>query len=119
MISGKIDLKWNGKLARNQVERAIEQGMNVNLARCVQVVKTKTPVRTGILQGSMRMEPARKVEKNIIAGHFGSWDVNYAIFVEKGTVRMSGRHMMSETADEVFPQLGDDIKDAMDRRIGF
>ena len=117
MITGTIDLDWKGKLALTQVKRAIVHGMNVNLAKCVQTVKPRTPVQTGILQGSMRMEPAREIEKNIVSGYFGSWDVNYAIFVEKGTIRMSGRHMMQSTADEVFPELGKNIRDSLKQRI--
>ena len=118
MITGTIDMSpWKGALVREQVERAIEKGMNINLARAVQVVKPRTPVLTGILQGSMRMEPAKKIQPGVIAGYFGSWDVNYAIFVEKGTVRMSGRHMLTRTAAEVFPKLSTDIKGALGRRI--
>ena len=116
MITGKINMNWKGKLAERQVVRAVEQGMNANLARCVQVVKPKTPVRTGILQGSMRMEPAKVIRRGVVAGFFGSWDVNYTIFVEKGTVRMSGRHMLEETASEVFPKLGEDIRAAVKTR---
>ena len=117
MIVGDVKVDWKGKLTRKQVVRAVEQGMNVNLARAVNVAKPLTPVRTGILQGSIRMEPAKEVSPNVVAGYFGSWDVNYALYVEKGTIYMRGHHMLTRAADEVFPELGKDIKDALKRRV--
>ena len=117
MLTGKVKIDWKGKLTRKQVIRAVEQGMNMNLAKSVQVAKPLTPVRTGILQGSIRMEPAKEIKTNIVVGYFGSFDVNYALYVEKGTVYMSGRHMLQRAADEVFPKLRDDIRKALNRRV--
>lgn len=117
MLTGKVKIDWRGKLTRKQVVRAVEQGMNMNLARCVQVAKSFTPVRTGILQGSIRMEPAKELHPGVVVGYFGSWDVNYALYVEKGTIYMSGRHMLQRGADQVFPKLGDDVKNAFKRRV--
>ena len=117
MLTGKIKLDWRGKLTRKQVVRSVEQGMNMNLAKAVQQAKSFTPVRTGILQGSIRMEPAKEVSPNLIVGYFGSWDVNYAIFVEKGTVYMAGHHMLQRAADICFPKLKDDIRKAFERRV--
>ena len=117
MLTGKVKLDWKGKLTRKQVVRSVKQGMNTTLAKAVQTAKPFTPVRTGILQGSIRMEPAKEVSHNLIVGYFGSWDVNYALYVEKGTVYMSGYHMLSKAADICFPKLKDDIKKAFGRRV--
>ena len=117
MITGTIDLDWKGKLAKRQIMTAVRKGMNHNLAECVRVTKGYTPVRTGILQGSMRMEPAKEVRKGVLAGFFGSWDVNYAIYVEKGTIYMSGYYMMERAASEIFQKLGEHIREALGRKV--
>ena len=119
MLTGKVKIDWKGNLTRKQFVRSVIQGMNMNLAKAVQIAKPLTPVRTGILQGSIRMEPAKEVAPNIIVGYFGSFDVNYALYVEKGTVYMSGRYMLQQAADQAFPKLKNDIKNAFKKRASF
>ena len=103
-------VNWRGNALRRDTSRHVRAGMNKNLSRCVRVVKPRTPVVTGVLQGSMRMEPARDIGSGTFVGFFGSWDVDYAVHVELGTMKQTPRLMMTQTADEEFPKLPDDIR---------
>ena len=110
MISGTIVVDWRGETVKRGLGVAIRKGMNKNLARAVRRVKPRTPVLTGLLQGSMRMEPVREMGPGAYVGYFGSFDVEYAIHVELGTVLQQPRLMITETADETFPELPNDIR---------
>ena len=91
------------------IQRAQIDGLDETLAKCVREAKPITPVITGILQGSIKFEPAQKKGLKI-TGFWGSFDVNYALWVEIGSHGRAGVFMLTSTADDVYPELAGNIK---------
>jgi hypothetical protein len=105
-----MTLKWYGKDVLTALEAAAVDGIDETTAAIVPLAKAVVPVRTAILQGSLRMEPARKVMPRRVVGRVGSFDVNYAVFVELGTTRMRARPYLRPAGDAEFPKLAERIK---------
>ncbi len=82
---GVIDtFVWNGDAVGEKMRAAIRFGMDSVMADCVVTAKGLVHVRTSVLQGSIQMRPAVDEGSRII-GIWGSYSVNYAIFIEEGT----------------------------------
>lgn len=92
-----------------RIERAVIGGIDAVTAKAAKAAKPLTPVRSGRLRDSMRNEPARTRGDQVV-GSFGSYDVPYAIYVEKGTRRMAGRFMLQRAADATFPDVVKEIR---------
>jgi hypothetical protein len=65
---------------------------------------------TGALEGSIRMEPARRVSATRYRGKFGSFDIAYAIYQELGTRFIAAGHFLRNAADAEFPKLGQRLR---------
>ena len=79
-----MSLKWNGEEIKRKMIEAAKCGVDATTAACVRKAKGKVQVKTSTLQGSIQMRPA-KVQGDDVVGLWGSFNVNYAIYVEKGT----------------------------------
>lgn len=62
--------------------------------------------RTGAAEGSIRMEPAVQVSPTRYRGRFGSFDVDYFIWLEIGANGHPGDFTLRRAADAIFPTLG-------------
>lgn len=60
---------------------------------------------TGLAEGSIRMEPAVDEGERVV-GYFGSYDVNYFIWLEIGANGHPGDYTLRRAADAEFPSLG-------------
>ena len=107
-------LDWKGDEVKKRWLEAARQGIEETMAACVVDAKRETPVRTGTLQGSVRFEPA-KVRGNEAKGTWGSFDVNYAVYVEVGTRGRPGVNMLRDSADENYPKLAGNIRSRFGR----
>lgn len=87
---------------------------------------------TGTAEGSIRMERAKKISPERFRGLFGSFDVNYFIFLELGHFAASergfqftggrpesafarmvhGDHTLRRAADAEFPKIGRRLRGA-------
>ena len=102
-------LKWNDKPVIEKVLLATRKGMDSVMSKCVREAKATVPVVTTTLQGSIRMEPAKQVENELV-GVWGSYNVDYAIFVELGTSKMSAQSYLRPAADRFYPTLPGEIR---------
>ena len=100
----KAKVRWRGRILSKQSQEAARDGIDETMAAAVPLAKSRTPVVTGTLQGSIRFEPA-KIDKNRVYGEWGSFDVNYAMVVEVGRGGRPGRNMLRGAADEEHPKL--------------
>lgn len=111
---GKSSVKWklvdwNGEQVKRKAVTASRKGIDETMSKCVIVAKGRVRVKTATLQGSLRMEPAVVLGQRI-KGTWGSFDVNYALWQEIGTSRMSGQPYLRPAADAEYPQLKARIK---------
>jgi hypothetical protein len=109
---GYKEFVWKGNARRADIEDAIRKGIDMTTSAAVVPAKRETPVRTGIAQGSVRSEPARKEGARWV-GRFGSWNVAYFIWLEIGARGRPGRHMLRRAADAEFPKVFENIKRAL------
>lgn len=77
-------VNWRGPEVEAKVRYATRWGMDSVMADCVTTSKSMVPVKTAILQGSIRMRPAVDLGDRI-EGYWGSFAVKYARWVEEGT----------------------------------
>lgn len=111
-----MSLDWKGNEAIKNMESAIKQGMNQTLSESSVHAKENHPWqnRTGTLEGSIRpVAPAQK-RGNEFVGLWGSTDVEYALALELGTVKMPAYPYLRPAADAVYPKLKENIKRAFD-----
>tara|TARA_Y100000310_G_scaffold47500_3_gene44073 strand:- start:710 stop:1048 length:339 start_codon:yes stop_codon:yes gene_type:complete len=104
-----MSLEWNGDRIKRLATQAAKWGIDATTAACVREAKNRVPVVTATLQGSIEMRPAQQ-RGNDVVGIWGSFNVNYAIFVEMGTSRMSGTPYLRPSADSQYPRLEGRIK---------
>lgn len=79
------DVDWNGPQVQAIVRQASMDGINITMGACVAEAQPNTPYVTGNLRRSIKIQELAKQEGGVIAGYWGSADVNYALAVEEGT----------------------------------
>ena len=102
-------LTWKGKEWSNRVAQASRASIDVVMVLCVPAAKRETPVVTGTAQGSIQMRPARILGRRIV-GIWGSFDVNYYIWLEIGARGRPGGFMLRRAADRFYPTLASVIR---------
>lgn len=108
----KKGLDWKGDEVRERVVKACLVGINRVLARCAILAKTLVRVRTAVLQGSIRTEPAVNLGGRA-RGVWGSFDVNYALWQEIGTAVMRAQPYLRPAADAEYRGLAGEIRKAL------
>ena len=79
--TNRID--WKGAKVTKQLARAARRGLDETMAACVKAAIPNTPWITHTLQRSIKFEPA-KVSGSEVEADWGSFDANYAIYIEEG-----------------------------------
>lgn len=102
-------LMWKGAQLEAKVAAASKAAVDETMAQAIQVAKPATPVDTGTAQGSIRMQPA-VIEGSLTRGRWGSFDVNYFIFLEIGTYKMPAFRPLRIGADAEYWKLAERIK---------
>lgn len=106
-------LIWYGDSILSKMRAAQKIGIEQTMAGCVTVAKVKVRFRTGVLQGSLRFAAA-KIISNGVSGTWGSFDVNYALWQEIGTRKMSAQPYLRPAADQEYPMLASRIRAAFE-----
>ena len=78
-------LTWKGEIVLDKTMRAAGRAVNSVLADCVTTAKADAPVKTSAYQGSIQMRQAFFGSGGEIIGQFGSFAINYAMAIERGT----------------------------------
>lgn len=95
-------------LTTAQLDRAALQAVDDTTAAAAIYAKQNHPGWknvTGLAEGSIRMEPAT-IQGDHVVGYFGSFDVNYFIWLEIGANGHAGDFTLRRAADAEFPSLG-------------
>lgn len=92
-----------------KLEQVILNAIDRTTAAAVAPAKDETPVRTGTARGSIRYTPAVRTG-NTFVGEFGSYNVDYFIWLEIGARGREGRHMLRRAADQTFPQFNNNLQ---------
>ena len=106
--------EWNGpKISQRAIEAAIE-GVDQTTSACVNQAKSDHgwQNRTGTAEGSIQMRPAGQTGRSQVTGRWGSFDVDYFIYLEIGTAFMEGDDTLRRAADHEYPNLADRIRAA-------
>lgn len=105
-----VTLKWRGPEVQASVLEAARKGIDETMGAASVEAQTNTPVLTGALRRSIRPQQPARVQGTRVEGVWGSHDVEYAIFVEVGTNNRPGRRMLTNAADQEYPNLAGRIK---------
>ena len=104
MASKKFN--WNGGKIQKKFLDASRRGVDLTMARCVVAAKQHPPlpVVTGTAQGSIQFRPSRIVRKGVV-GVWGSFQVDYFIWLEIGARGRPGGFYLRRAADQFYPSL--------------
>ena len=108
MASG-FRVNWRGGRIPRRVAVASRRGIDATMAACVPLAKRETPVITGTAQGSIQTRPA-VIQRTRVVGRWGSFDVNYFIWLEIGARGRTGHFMLRRAADREYPGLARRIR---------
>ena len=75
-------VEWNGDAILEATAKAAILGMDETLALCTAGAIGKVHIVSSDLQGSIHFEPSKRVSKFLVAGQWGSYDINYALIEE-------------------------------------
>lgn len=107
-----VKIDWKGPQVEERVQRAIPLAMDDTTAAAAIFAKGNHPGwknRTGTAEGSIRAEPARR-EGGGWHAEFGSYGVDYFIWLEIGARGRSGDNTLRRAADAEFPRLPDRLR---------
>ena len=108
----KVDHTWFGDEIRAELERATKEGLEKVGEDFVREAEPLTPVDKGELRRSTRADKVKK-ERDSLSIEMGSFDVDHALFIERGTASVEGQMMYQKSADKTWPKLDDKIKDSI------
>ncbi len=116
-LSGTLVIEsWFGPQIIEEMNGKTIKMMNRLGKSVVSRAKQMTPVDTGRLKDSMKVFSIRREGEEIVM-EWGS-DVEYALFVEFGTVRMRGFYMMTRAWEELIARLDSHLGDEIRSGIG-
>jgi len=114
MFKGELNNQFDKNKILGKSVEAIKMGMNKVMADCVSHSKKIVPYDTGTLHNSIQIQDFASQTGKSIIGRWGSRSVNYAIFVEFGTINMSAQPYLRPSADRFYRQLDNRIKEFAD-----
>lgn len=108
-------VEWKGREVVENVSRAAVKGIDKTLADCTREAKRNHEFtnRTTILEGSIRAEAAHQEGRRIV-GRWGSFNVEYALYVEVGTATSAPYPYLRPAADLNYPNLAKNIAQFME-----
>lgn len=108
-----FQLLWRGQAIEDKMVEAAKRGVDATTAACVTHAKSNHPWKnvSGTLEGSIQMRAA-EAQGPIVRGEWGSFTVNYAIWLEIGTSRMPPYPYLRPAADAEYPGLARRIREA-------
>lgn len=106
------NFRWNGPEVQARVHGAVVRAVNETMGDCVTSAKELVHVDTSALQGSIRFEPAHSQGDKVV-GHWGSFDIKYALWQEVLPEGRGGKAYLRPSADEHYPELKKKIAEAM------
>ena len=108
-----MSLFWNGDAVIKEMTQAECGAIDETTSLCVRRAKANLweghGVVTAALQGSIRMEPAKKIRLHVV-GTWGSFTIEYAMAVEVGWGSFPGYNYLRQAADIEYPQLAGRIR---------
>ena len=102
--------EWFGDEIAAEIERATAEALEDVGDDFVRTADPLTPVNTGELKRSTKADKVQKETDGTMSIEMGSFDVEHALFVERGTSRTPGEMMYQKAADQTWPKLDDKIK---------
>ena len=105
-------LDWKAAAILKRERNASRLGIDDTLVKCVSEAKRNWNVRqvvTGTAQGSIMFQPA-EIHGERVTGRWGSFDVDYFIWLEIGARGVPGDFMLRRAADQEYPKLPERIK---------
>ena len=108
-MSTSYKITWKGEIVKANVRAAAAMGINETMGDCIIMAKQLVRVKTATLQGSIRLTPAIQLG-NHVRGVWGSFDVNYALWQEVGTSKMSAQPYLRPSAAAHYSSLAGRIR---------
>lgn len=107
-------INWNGDEIGARMIRASKKGVDKTTAEAANHAKTHHPWvnRTGTAEGSIQSRPAILIEGKLVRGEFGSYGVDYFLWLEIGTSKMPAMPCLRPALDVVGKRLAGNIREA-------
>lgn len=103
-----VKIEWHGDEIKTKYDNAARLGLEATAAAMVAPAMAETPVKTGTARGSISFRPATRNGKGWRV-LFGSFNVNYFIWLEIGHHSYQGRRMLANAVAQEWPNLAQRI----------
>lgn len=110
-------VNWRGRQVSDRVIRAARIGVDRTTTSMAVLAKRTHTWRnvTGLAEGSIQMRPARVEAGGRITGQFGSYGVQYFLWLELGSQHQQPRPVLRPSFDREARNLPGNIKAALAR----
>ena len=104
-------LEWHGDEILKKIGAQTVVAMTAVMASSIRTAKAQHPpnVRTATYQGSIQLRPVI-MRGDQLVGFWGSFNVNYAIYLEMGTIFMPEYRPLRNAADQHYPELAHKLR---------
>ena len=99
------------------VREASIEALEETAALAVADAHPNTPIQYGAARGSLRFQAAQEGARGPYVD-WGSFGIEYYIYLELGTSRREGGHMLRDAADHEYPELAGRIKRRLRGKLG-
>lgn len=108
-------VKVEGKLFTGNVNAAVNRAVDKLRPQAINIVRSNTPVRTGLLKSNWFTEVGRSSNSVTMALHN---DTRYASFVEYGTRFMKPRAMARRSMPAIRERFTQILQDELNQELG-
>ena len=107
----KVLFEWYGGDIKKRIRAAERQAVVETAVACVRKAVPRAPIEYGTLRRSIKIGVPVEGERGVRI-LWGSFDVNYALYQERGTGMITGKFYLKRSADDEYPKFGERIKEA-------
>ena len=112
-----VQFRWNGARVKKLIGDASREALEETAARCVAHAYPNTPFLTTAARGSLRYFPAQYDPSRGWYVDWGSFGINYYIYLEVGSRGRLGGYMLRNAADTEYPKLQQRIRNRVRGRL--
>ena len=100
----RVTTEWYGDRVDAEIVAAMQRALRTVGGRIIRKAVPRAPIEFGHLRRSLRFNPPERDSRGVTM-LLGSFSIEYAIYQERGTARITGKFYLQSSIDEEVPRL--------------